>query len=126
MNKSTRRYSTPFRRKVVSELESGKFRTISQAVEHYGIGGISTVNYWVKRFGNKAKMNRVVRIETVDEKDRLAEMKRKIRQLEKALASAKLDQVIAESQFEILCEEFGVTDIEALKKKLESKLFEDQ
>ena len=56
------------------------------------------------------------------EKDQMKELKKRIRQLEKALAEATVDEVFARAQFEVACEELGVKDIEAFKKKLNDKL----
>ena len=41
------RYSMSFKRQVVSELESGRFDSIGQASEHYGIAGSETVRKWL-------------------------------------------------------------------------------
>ena len=37
------RYSVAFKQQVVAELEAGRFRSIEQARQHYGIGGAMTV-----------------------------------------------------------------------------------
>jgi len=116
------RYSAAFKQRVVSELESGKFLNPSEAMEYYGIGGNSTIQYWLKQFGRNDLLPKTVRVETLGEKDKIKELKKKVRLLEKTLASSRVDQVMAEAYFEVLCEEFGVDDIETLKKKLESKL----
>ena len=39
------RYSMAFKRQVVADLESGRFRTIGEANAHYGIGGAQTVRH---------------------------------------------------------------------------------
>ena len=42
------RYSMSFKRQVVSELESGRFDSIGQANEHYGIAGAETIRSWLR------------------------------------------------------------------------------
>ena len=44
------RYSMNFKRQVVSELESGRFDSIVQASEHYGITGSMTIRKWLGKF----------------------------------------------------------------------------
>jgi hypothetical protein len=57
------------------------------------------------------------------ERDRIKQLKRKIRELEKALADTKVEQVLDRAYFEVLCEEMGIEDTAAYKKKLAGKVF---
>lgn len=43
-------YSTAFKLKVISEIESGQL-SIEQARKIYNIGGSSTITKWIKKFG---------------------------------------------------------------------------
>ena len=43
------RYSMSFKQQVVRELESGRFSSISEVKEHYGITGASTIQNWLVR-----------------------------------------------------------------------------
>jgi hypothetical protein len=57
----------------------------------------------------------------MEEKDQIKELKKRIKLLEKALVETKADQILAESYFEILCEQQGIQDIAGYKKKLDVK-----
>ena len=116
------RYSESFKLQVVSDLESGRFQTHGEAREHYGITGCSTLKSWLIKYGKDHLISRKVRIEVLNEKDKLKELKLKVRRLEKALADTKVDEVLAKAYFEVLCEEKGIQDIAAYKKKLELKV----
>lgn len=57
----------------------------------------------------------------MNEKSQIEALKKRNKLLEKALTETRLDQIMAEAYFEAFCDEYGVTDIEALKKKLDTK-----
>jgi hypothetical protein len=57
------------------------------------------------------------------ERDRIKQLKRKVRELEKALADTKVEQVLDRAYFEVLCEEMGIEDTAEYKKKLAGKVF---
>lgn len=121
-----KRYSEAFKLQVVEEIEKGRFRTQEEAKEYFGITGYGTISIWLKKYGRSHLAPRVVRIETMDEKDKIQELKKRIKLLEKALADTRVDQILAEAYFESFCEEFGVKDIAALKKKLDARLSKKQ
>jgi len=112
------RYSEAFKLAVVSELESGKLVSIGEAMRRYGITGATTVQRWLRKYGRTEHLPRVIRVETLGEKDRLRALERANDRLKKTLAETHMKAVLYESWFEIACREFGVADIEAFKKKL--------
>lgn len=122
MGKKIVRYSEAFKLKVVTELESGKLSSMAEARRKYGIGGGSTVANWLKKYGKNHLLGKVVKVETVDDRDEKKQLRERIAQLEKALADAKVKEVLSEAYLEVACEKFGVTDIEEFKKKLDVKL----
>lgn len=63
-------YSHAFKQKVASEIESGKV-TPSEAQRVNNIKGCGTIPSWLNKLGKAHLMNRVVRIEMEDEKDRI-------------------------------------------------------
>ena len=122
MNKNNRlitRYSESFKNQIVSEIESGLY-TKTEIREKYGIQGRSTIHYWLKQRGKLGLLNKVIRVETPDEKSKLKELEQQIRSLKEALADTQLSRVIAETQLEIVCKQQGL-DIEEVKKKLLAK-----
>jgi hypothetical protein len=46
--------------------------------------------------------------------------------LEKALADSKVREVLNQAYLEIVCEKFGITDVEGFKKKVDAKLFDEE
>ena len=117
------RYSEVFKRKVVEGLEKGELRNQAEARELYGIGGSCTIHRWIRQYGKNHLLAKVVKVESVKERDRIKQLKRKIRELEKALADSKVEQVLDRAYFEVLCEEMGIEDTAAYKKKLAGKVF---
>jgi transposase-like protein len=118
------RYSQAFKHQVVKEVEEGQF-TCAQAQKRYGIKGDGTVQYWLKRMGKLSSLPTIIRVEKPNEKDRIKELERQIRQLKDSLAETQVRYLLAESQFEIVCEQQGL-DPEDVKKKLEDKNSSEQ
>jgi transposase-like protein len=113
-----RRYSEAFKLQVVSELESGKLATIAEAGRRYGIGGKATVVSWLRKYGRTRQLPRMVRVETPNERDELKRLKQENDRLKRALADEHLKAALYESWLEVACEELGVEDVDAFKKKL--------
>ena len=114
------RYSGAFKRQVVAALEAGRFRSIEQARQHYGIGGATTVRRWLERFGKNHLIPKVVRVETPNEAERVRRLEQEIRQLKEALGETQLRNVLNASYLDIACEQLG-EDVEAFKKKAVTK-----
>jgi transposase-like protein len=113
------RYSQSFKQQVVQEIEE-RVITLSEARHKYGIKGCGTIQHWMKRMGKLNSLPKIIRVETPDEKARIKDLERQIRELKNALAETQVRYVIAESQFEVVCEQQGL-DPEEVKKKLESE-----
>ena len=120
------RYSNAFKRKVIKEVGEGVFRNLEEARVRYGIKSTSTINYWLKKYGRDDLLPRRVRIEMPDERSELKKLKRRIKELEKALADAKVGEVLNQAYFELVCEEAGIQDIESYKKKIANQLLEEE
>ena len=95
----TTRYSIGFKQMVVKEIENGaRIETIKIK---YGIKGGGTISSWVRSFGKDHLLNKIVRIETMEEKDQVKELQRQLREAKAALA----DSLIAQRCLEIVIEE---------------------
>jgi transposase-like protein len=99
------RYSLAFKKKVVGEIERGE-RTLEEVRRIYGIGGLSTIQNWIKRLGKNHLLNKVVRIEMKDEKDRIKELEKEKAALEHALAHSQLKIITLESLIECVEEHY--------------------
>ena len=113
------RYSEAFKHQVIKEVEEGQC-SCSQAQKKYGIKGTNTIHYWMKRMGKLEALPKIIRVEKPDEKSRIKELERQVRQLKNSLAETQVRYLMAESQFEIMCEQQGL-DPQEVKKKLEQK-----
>ena len=116
MGRSFLRYSEAFKRQVVSEIESGKLGSISEANRVYGIRGAETITRWIRKYGNNGILPKKVRVETLKERDELKEARKRIRQLEAALADAHIDSSLGDSYLKIACDRLGI-DVSDFKKK---------
>ena len=116
------RYSMSFKQQVVEELESGRFSSILKAKEHYGIAGAGTVRSWLVKYGRNHLCAKVVRVEKPNEKDKILQLKKQIRQLKEALGQTQAENVINQEFLKIACEEMG-KDVENFKKKVGTELF---
>ena len=114
-----KKYSSAFKLKVVNEIESGKL-SINQAMEIYDIGGNATISRWIKNLGKSHLLSKIVRIEMKDEKDKVNELKERVRQLEKLLANKELDNLMNEAFLELLAEDNEV-DLDEFKKKVDKE-----
>ena len=110
------RYSEAFKRKVVEEIASGRHATIGAAQRAYGIKGSVTVPGWVRRYGREDLFPKRVRIETLKERDELKEARKRIRELEAAVADAHIDHCLEKAYLHVLCERVGL-DPDEFKKK---------
>ena len=109
-------YSEAFKRQVVFELEQGKHASLEAARRAYGSGGSTTVWRWARRYGRDDLLPKRVRVQTLKERDELAEARKRIRELEAAVADAHIDYCLEKSFLEIACERLG-QDVGAFKKK---------
>lgn len=115
-----RRYSECFKRQVVGELESGRFASIWAVRFHYEIGGAMTVNRWLARYGKNHLLAKVVRVEQPGEADRIAEFKRQVAQLQRALGQTQAENLLNAEYFRLACERLGEAP-ESFKKKCAGK-----
>jgi len=119
------RYSMSFKRQVVSDLESGRFGSIGQASEHYGIKGTTTVRKWLIKFGRNHLCPKVIRVEKPDEQNQVRQLKKQIKQLKEALGQTQAENVINQEFLKIACEEMG-QDVDAFKKKADIERFMEE
>lgn len=116
------RYSEAFKLQVLREIEEGRFSSRTAAARTYGIRGGATIEYWARRYGKTHILGKVIRVETPEEIDEARELRKRVRQLEKALADAKLKGMFDEEYLKIACRAAGIKDIDEFKKKHAGKL----
>ncbi len=119
------RYSNCFKRQVVEDIENGRFATFAEANAHYGIKGGDTIKSWLQRYGRNHLCAKVVRVEKLDEKNKIRELKKQVRQLKEALGQTLAEKIIGEEFLKIACEGLG-EDVESFKKKVDIERFTAQ
>ncbi len=108
MSKTIKRYSEAFKRQVVQEYEAGA--TIEALRRKYGIGGGSTIQQWIRRYGREGLRHQVMRIQTAEEADQVQLLQREIQRLQEALVQMTLEKIAAEQTLALYQEAFG-TDL---------------
>lgn len=111
------RYSFGFKQKVVREIEEEGLSIIS-ARRRYGIKGGYTIQSWLEKFGKNHLLNKIVRIEMKEEKDRIKELESEVKRLKEALADSVLAKDILQTVIQIADDHYGSD----LKKNFGSKL----
>lgn len=109
------RYSEAFKREIVLQLESQGL-SFAAVQRKYGIRGASTVQNWVRQYGNGSR-GMVIRVEKPEEINELKRLKDRVRNLERALADANIDLALERAYTRMACERAGIKDVESFKKK---------
>jgi len=111
------RYSEAFKLQVLRELEEGKFGTKAAAYRAYGIRGCGTIERWATKYGKDHLIGKVIRVETPKDVSELKALRKRVKDLEKALASERLDHMLDEAYLQIACRSAGIEDVDGFKKK---------
>lgn len=117
MSKKTYRYSDCFKLSVITEIEKNGL-TIQEARLKYGIKGGATIQKWLVKFGKNHLLNKVVRVETKDERNELKRLRDENEKLKIAYAELAIDHKLSEKVLEKADEMMGLD----LKKKYEQAL----
>ena len=75
-NKVIRRYSEPFKLKILDEITTGKLNN-KQLEKLYGIAP-TIINEWIRKYGPQDLMNTRIKVETKDEITRIKALQKKI------------------------------------------------
>jgi transposase-like protein len=118
-DKVIRRYSEPFKLKILDEITTGKLNK-NQLGKLYGIAP-TTINEWIRKYERNDLMNTRVKVETKDEIARIKELQKEIEQLKKRHLKKDLDAMVEESYLEVAAEKLGYKTVQELKKKLSTK-----
>lgn len=104
---------------VVRELEGGEM-PFDRIRRKYGIRGCGTVQRWARKYG-RGDLGKIIRVEKPKEISERAEMKQRIKALEKALADAHIELAIERACTRVACERAGIKDLAEFKKKAGGK-----
>lgn len=115
----TVRYSDCFKRSIVEEIEKNGL-TIEDCRRKYGIGGSSTIQKWLKKYGKNHLLNKMVRVETLDEVQKIKALETELKNVKEAFANLSLRNLVLETYLEEFGKETGRTD--EIKKKYAQEL----
>ena len=113
------RYSNAFKQKVIQEIETRQL-TPAEIVRKYDVSA-NIIHYWLKRFGKRHLLKKVVRVEMpgeINPTDIIKQLKKEKQQLESALAQTQLKLIAAESLVEVAEKHYRID----IKKKFGTKL----
>jgi transposase len=115
--KRTIRYSEAFKLNVVRALEEGGYSGPTAAGLAYGVSGRGTVANWVRQYGKNHLLGKLVHVMKADEQAETKALRKRIRELERALADAHLDLKLETAYVKLACKAAGVEDVAEFKKK---------
>ena len=118
-DRTVKSYSESFKLKVLSEIEQGKY-TKGEVRQVYGIGS-GTIYSWIRKYDKSYLLNKYIRIETMDEKNKIKELEKRIAELKELLVDKDLKLFVNDMYLETISEQLGYKNVADLKKKLESK-----
>ena len=113
------RYSDCFKRSVIEEIEKNGL-SIEECRRKYAIGGATTIQKWLKMYGKNHLLNKIVRVETIDEIQEIKALKKEIKALKEAYAEVTIEKKVYETYLQVYGEETGRS--KEIKKKLEQEL----
>ena len=113
------RYSDCFKKSAIEEIEKNGL-SIEECRRKYAIGGATTIQKWLKMYGKNHLLNKIVRVETIDEIQEIKALKKEIKALKEAYAEMTIEKKVYETYLQVYGEETGRS--EEIKKKLEQEL----
>lgn len=100
-----RRYSEAFKRQVVTEYEAGA--SAGELCRKYGIGKVSSVTAWVKRYSHAGLRHDVVHIQTPEEADQLRYLEHERDLLQQVVADLTIQNRLLAGQLQVYEETYG-------------------
>ena len=105
----------------MSEIVSGKWKSVWEASRAYGITGTSTVARWMIKYGYGHLLNRVIIVANEKPQEEVKKLRRELKQAKEALADMTVKVLVTENMLDIFAESQGL-DPKEVKKKLASQL----
>ena len=102
--KSTIRYSISFKQMVIREVEQGI--NMEALRRKYDIRGGATIQQWIKLYGKQHLLNKIIKVETMDERDRVKQLEADNKKLKMALADAYMAKDCLEGVIRMANEEY--------------------
>jgi transposase-like protein len=107
MARETIRYSICFKRSVVEAIEREGL-SIESCRRRWNIKGGATVQRWLREYGKDHLLNKVVKVQTLKERDEISRLRREIKELKVAYADLAIEHKIDQKVMEVADEMFGL------------------
>lgn len=117
MARTTVRYSICFKRSIVEAIEKEGL-SIEACRRRWNIKGTMTIQNWLRQFGKNHLLNKVVMVQTLNERDELLRLRKELQSLKIAYADLAMEHKIDQKVMELADEQYGL----GLKKKYEQAL----
>ncbi|MFC1731122.1 transposase [candidate division KSB1 bacterium] len=118
-DRTIKRYSEAFKLQILSELESGRL-TKNEIKRIYGISP-SSIDSWIKKYGKFGLLNKRIKIETMDEIDKIKKLEEENKKLKELIVQKDIKNLLDEAYLDYAAERLGFKDADELKKKLNLK-----
>jgi len=116
-DRTIKRYSESFKLKIFTELSEGKY-TKNEIRRLYGISP-GTIDLWIKKYRRFDLLNQRIKIETMDEQDKIKKLKDEVSQLKELLIKSQVKGYMDEAYLEWAAKRLGYKSVDELKKKLD-------
>lgn len=122
---SNYRYTLEFKKQVVQDIESGKYKTAEEARRTLDIGGKMTVLKWVANYGKNVKLadtDKVtsildIRMKQNSKEDKIRILEKQLEEMREAKSNKDIELEFYKAAFEVVKEDYGID----LKKKFGSE-----
>ena len=111
-----KRYSESFKLKVLHELSQGKF-TKNEIYRVYDISP-STLEAWIRKYGRLDLFNKRIKIETMDDIEKLKKIEEENKKLRELLVQKEIDGLMSEAYLEYAAKQLGYKSVDEFKKKV--------
>jgi transposase-like protein len=101
------RYSNCFKRQVVESIERDGL-SIEACRRRYGIKGGATIQKWLRTFGKNELLNKVVMVQTLEERDEVKRLREEVNRLKIAYAELAIEHKIDQKVIEVADELYGM------------------
>ena len=118
-DRTVKHYSEAFKLQILSEIESGKY-TKGEIHRIYGIAPAS-IYAWIKKYGKFDLLNCRIKIETMDDIDKIKKLEEENKRLKDLLVKKDIQSFLDEAYLEYASKELGYKSVDELKKKLNLK-----
>ena len=115
-DRTVKSYSESFKLKLLSELSDGKYSK-NEIGRVYGVS-LGSLYYWIKKYRRFDLLNQRLKIETMDELDKLKKLEEENKKLKELLIKKEVDGLMNEGYLEYAAKQLGYKSVEELKKKL--------